>query len=209
MFSLSFMTSFFHPDPIFRTKSLDTDRKKHDGAIYLPVFSPLGLLPSRYYTRIDQALLVWGVTVALIFIPAHFLYLDWRLQAILWSVLSLLAVGITLRLTWSSQEYRYLRWVMQLWALLMVTGIGISNYGVFGGHSWILGHMCDVWLGLCSIGYLVSAVGMRSRPLAIIGGLHCLTIVFISVFPQWMFLSTGLVMSWCLFLLAELWWEHR
>ena len=203
------MTSFFQPDPIFRTKSLDTARKKTDGTIYLPIFSPLGMFPSRFYTRIDQALLVWGITVATIFVSAHFLYLDWQLQAILWSVLSCCAIGMTYRLTWSPQEYHHLRWVMQLWAILMVVGVSLSNYGVFGGQGWILGHMCDMWLGLCSIGYLICAIGMRSRPLAIVGGIHSLTILFISLFPQWMFIATGLVMSWSLFLLAELWWEHR
>ncbi|MEM9219779.1 MAG: hypothetical protein AAGD25_36300 [Cyanobacteria bacterium P01_F01_bin.150] len=208
-FSFLFMTSFFQSGPIFRTKSLDTSRKKHEGAIYLPVFSPFGVLPSSYYTRIDQALLVWGTTVALIFIPAQFLYVDWQIQAILWSALSSLAVVTTYRLTWSSENYRHLRWVMQLWSWLVLFGVGVSNYGIFGVQGWILGHLCDVWLGICGIGYFICAVGMRSRPLAIIGGIHSLTIVFISAVPQWMFLTTGLVMSCSLLLLAELWWEHR
>ena len=95
MFFPAFMTSLLHPDPIFRPKSPDTARKKHDGAIYLSAFSPLGIFPAQYYTRIDQALWVWGVTVALIFIPAQFLILDWRVQAVLWSSLSLIAIAIT------------------------------------------------------------------------------------------------------------------
>lgn len=209
MFSPAFMTSFFHPDPIFRPKSPDITRKKHDGAIYLSAFSPLGIFPAQYYTRIDQALWIWGVTVALIFIPAQFLSLDWRVQAVLWSSLSIMAIATTHWLTWCSHQYHHLRWVMKLWAGLMLVGVAVSNYGVFGRQGWILGHMCDIWLGLCSAGYMISAIGMRSRPLAIISGIHSVAILLVNAFPQWMFLGTGIVMSWSLVLLAELWWDHR
>ena len=203
------MASVFPEAPIFQLKTLDKTGQKHHGAVYLIHPSPLGFLPSSHYTRIDQALLIWAVAVGLIFSTAQFSGLDWHLQSILWSVLSVIAVGVSHQLTWPSVQYRHLRWVMVLWPVLMLLGIGITDYGVFTSQGWILGHMCDIWLCICALGYAISSVGMRSRPLAIIGVLHLLTIPVLTLVPQWSFLGTGIVMSWSLWLLAEVWWEHR
>ncbi|HEY9750532.1 MAG TPA: hypothetical protein V6C63_17755, partial [Allocoleopsis sp.] len=43
---------------------------------------------STFYTRIDQACILWGVISIAIFVTAHFLPISWSLQAIFWSVLT-------------------------------------------------------------------------------------------------------------------------
>lgn len=169
---------------------------------------PFGRVLKTYYTQLDQALLLWGGVAATIFSIGQFSALDWHTQAVVDSALTLTAIALTMLLTWQWATAQRARWVIGLWSGLMLGAIALNDYGIFTGNSLILRHLCSGWLGVCALGYFVTAVGMRSQALKCIGLLHLGAVPFLSLLTSWQFLLTGAVLSISLWLLGTLQWDH-
>ncbi|BDA72575.1 hypothetical protein RIVM261_008830 [Rivularia sp. IAM M-261] len=165
-------------------------------------------LYSNFYTRIDQAFLVWSLLLIPMFITAQFLPVDWSLQATLWSILSF--VGTIVMMSWSHYwvKRRQVEWLLYLWAALMLIGIILTDLGISFGWGEILLNLCPLWLGLSATGYLCTGLAVRSRTLLITGAVHLLGIYILRFIGEWQFLATGALMAFCLLLLAEFEWDH-
>jgi hypothetical protein len=70
-------------------------------------------------------------------------------------------------------------------------------------------YLCPLWLGLSGVGYLCTAWGLRSRSFLLGGALHLLAIAFLPYLLQVQYLTTGIITSGVLFLLAELQWDMQ
>lgn len=162
---------------------------------------------STFYTRHDQACLLWGVISASIFIMAQFVTLSWLTQAVLASVLTVVGIVGMLYLTWYFTKIETLSWILYGWAVLMGTGILLTDLGVFLGWGEVLMNICPMWLGLSAIGYGVMSFGMRSRAFLLISLLHLLTIGILPYVSPWQPLVTGFIISGSVFLIAELQWD--
>jgi hypothetical protein len=163
---------------------------------------------SNFYTRLDQSFLLWGFAIAPMFITAQFLPVSWNLQAILWSILSLFATTGMIYWTHYWVKQRQVCWILYCWVVLMLLGVVLTDVGVFLGRGEILVNLCPMWLGLCSFGYFCTGLTIRSRTLLFTGVIHLLGIFILPYVDGWQFLVTGSVMFFCLFLLAELEWDH-
>ena len=166
-------------------------------------------LYSGIYTRVDQVFIIWAVIVGVMFATAQFLPINWTIQAIWWSSLTIVGAIAMMSLTWFWAGVERLRWVVCGWAILVLTGVVFSDLGIFLGWGEILIHLCPMWLSLSAIGYLFTGIGLRSRALCLAGCLHFLSVGFLSYVGGWQFLTTGAVMSCSLLLLAQLQWDMR
>ncbi len=196
-------------EPLLRFKQKELDIQDLCGL--LKVHGRIGqkTLFSRFYTRIDQVFLLWGIITGVIFVTAHFFPISWHFQAIIWSTLTLVGSVVMACLTHFWVTVEQLRWIVYLWIGLMVIGLGITDVGIFAGIGVILINLCPLWLGLTAIGYIFMGMGMSSQTFIISGFIHLLGIELLDYFVQWQFLLTGLIMASCLFLLAELQWDMR
>lgn len=167
------------------------------------------IFASTYFTRLDQALILWGIAIAAIFLVAQFYWLDWFTQARLWSILSCLVVAISSKLTWFWVATRNQRWIIYLWSLLVLAGLGLTDYGIFAGWALVLRNLCALWLGLSAVGYVVTGIGIHARALLLTGIAHGVTILVLRLMPAHQFLLTGSVMSISLLLLAMFHWDHQ
>ena len=178
------------------------------GLIALHHHLPMGIVLATYYTRLDQALLLWGAVTAIIFAIAQFSCWDWHTQAIADSILTLSAVLATIALTWQWAMAKRARWVVGLWSGLMLSAIALSDYGILVGNGLILRHLCTGWLSICALGYGVTAIGMRSQALKLIALLHlCLVPILVARVTE-QFWLTGSVLTLSLWILATLQWDH-
>ncbi|MGK7930591.1 MAG: hypothetical protein AB4041_04045 [Microcystaceae cyanobacterium] len=196
-------------EPILRFKQHDLDVQDLCGLLKISGRIGEKRLFHRFYTRIDQVFLLWGIITGAIFITAHFFPISWHFQAILWSILTLLGSVVMISLTRFWVTVEQLRWIVYLWIGLMVVGLAITDIGIFGAIAFILINLCPLWLALTAIGYLVMGIGMSSQTFILTGFVHLLAIPLLSYCVQWQFLVTGLVMMGCLLLLAELQWDMR
>jgi hypothetical protein len=121
------------------------------GVLRIKLGSQDKVFVSTYLTRLDQALMVWGVVVAIIFLSAQFYYLDWGTQAVVWSALSVAAILLSGRLTWFWVTTRQQRWILYFWSLLVLTGLCLTDYGIFAGWGVILRNLCSIWLGISAL----------------------------------------------------------
>lgn len=164
---------------------------------------------SRFYTRIDQIFLLWGIITAVIFGVAQFCPVTWTVQALIWSGLTLLGVlGMGL-LAWFWVTVERLRWLIYSWAGLMILGVFYTDLCVLAGQWQLSPYLCPVWLGLSAIGYLVMGWGMRSRTFLLTAGLHLASIPLLPYTGHWQFLTTGIVIAGCLLFLSEVQWDMR
>ena len=166
-------------------------------------------LYSGIYTRVDQVFILWGLIVGVMFATAQFLPISWTTQAIWWSGLTVVGAIAMMSITWFWAGVERLRWVVCGWAILVVTGVVLTDLGIFLGWGEILIHLCPIWLSLGAIGYLFTGIGLRSRALFLAGCLHLFSIVLLPYIGGWQFLTTGAVMSCSLLLLAQLQWDMR
>lgn len=196
------------PQPIFCLKQTLPAEDERRGLITLNHRLPIGIRLETYYTRLDQALLLWGGVAAVIFLLGQFSQIDWRTQAAVDSVLTLAAVAATVVLTWRWATVKGARWAIGLWSTLMIGAIGFNDYGIWVGNGLILRHLCTGWLGICALGYLATAIGMRSRALGCVGLLHLGTVPLLGVASAWQFLLTGSVLAVSLWVLGTLQWDH-
>lgn len=164
-------------------------------------------LLSTFYTRIDQACLVWGIISALIFSVAQFCAIDWRLQAILWTGLTLIGTIAMVQLSHHWRSIKPLSDVIDAWVFLMLFGVGLTDLGVFLGWGFLLVNLCPLWLILDGMGYLYTGAKMRSRAFAFIGLLNLAGLALLPHISEWQFLATGLITGISTLLMAELQWD--
>jgi len=200
--------TFFNTDiPIFVRKRSAFDSPEMPGLWRIHWQIQDYVLYSSFYTRHDQACLLWGAIAALIFMSAQFLPISWTTQALIAASLTLVGIIGMTALTWQFVRFERLSWVLISWASLMLTGAITTYQGVFGGWNWALIHICPLWLGFSGIGYLLTGVGMRSRLFVLLGLIHLITITLLPLIPAWKPLTTGLVISLSAFLIAEFQWD--
>lgn len=164
---------------------------------------------SAFYTRIDQVFVVWGGLALAIFTTAQFAPVSWHVQAIAWTIATAFGSVMMTRLAWYWVRVERLRWVVYLWAALMLGGLAITDYSIFAGWSLGLVNLCPLWLGLSAVGYIITGIGMRSRTFGVAGALHGLGIALLPWIPGWQFGVAGAIVAGTLLFLAEVQWDMR
>ncbi|PZO21310.1 MAG: hypothetical protein DCF25_05045 [Leptolyngbya foveolarum] len=161
------------------------------------------------FTSIDQAFILWGLASALIFSIAQFSLLSWATQAVIDAAITGACIASTAGLTWQIAKAENLRWIIFLWAILMAGGMALTAYGIFCGVSSILINLCPLWLGLCTVGYSIMGVRMRSHSFTAAALIHGISTLSVSLVPSWQFLASGLVMALTLFFFSVVPWDMR
>lgn len=162
---------------------------------------------STFYTRHDQACLLWAAVSALIFLTAQFIPLSWLAQAAIATGLTVICAGAMVALTFRFTVAEQLSWVLYGWSLLMLVGTVITDLSLLLGWGTVLGHLCSLWLGISGVGYLITGLGMRSRAFLLIAAVHFLTIYLLPTIGAWQPLATGMVISGSALLIAEIQWD--
>ena len=134
--------------PLLREKQQELDFQDLQGLWRIDWKYDRITLYSGIYTRVDQAFITWGVIAGTIFATAQFLPISWTTQAVWWSVLTLVGAIAMISLTWFWAGVERLRWVVCGWAILMLTGVVLTDLGIFLGWGEILINLCPMWLGL-------------------------------------------------------------
>ena len=202
--------TFFNPcEPLIRSKQEHLDVQDLAGLLRLRWQVGNITLFSGFYTRIDQTFLLWALVTAGIFFTAQFVPLSWSFQAILWSSVTLIGTAIMAVLTLFWVKVERVCWILYCWAILMISGLVLTDCSIFAGWGGLLLHLCDLWLGLSAIGYFCTGLGLRSRTFILIGLTHLLSIPLLTLVAPWQYLTTGIIMAGCLLLLSELQWDMR
>lgn len=203
------MPLFASSEPLLRPKQTALDVQDLKGI--WSVHWQIGFLQlwHSHYTRIDQIFLFWAFASSFMFTVAQFTSLSWSLQAWLWSLVSLATGLLMTRWTWCWTGIERLRWLIWLWLIVLVVGIGLTDYSIFGHWGWMMGHLCALWLLLCAIGYVITGVGLESRSLCLIGLIHGIGIGLLPILPDYQFFATGLIMASTLLFLGEYQWDMR
>ncbi len=202
--------TFFNPvEPIIRRKQEALDFQDRQGLLSLEMKIGQKTVISVFYTRIDQVFVLWGLICAAIFVTAQFAPISWVIQAGLWSVLTLLGTVGMVVLTHFWVKVERLRWVLGCWVALMLFGVALTDLSIFLSWGQILMHLCPMWLGLSAIGYICTAIGMRSRAFTLASLVHLLGIAVLPYLGSWQFLSTGIVIAASLLVFAGVQWDMR
>lgn len=203
------MTFFDSTVPLLAPKPSLFEVPQRPGQINLHWQIGSVVLFSTFYTRFDQACLVWGILSGIIFIAAQFLAVDWSWQALWWSVLTIIGIVATLIITpaWVYEDRK--GWIIHSWTVLMGLGLILTDVGIVWGWPWVLMNLCELWLILVALGYLCTGLGLRSRTLIIIGSLHGGSIAILPYVETWQFLFTGIIMSLGSVALAQLQWDCK
>ena len=202
--------SLFNPTaPILRRKQHALDSQDRQGLWRIKVQIKDKTLFSGIYTRIDQVFVIWGLISATIFLTAQFTPISWMSQAIFWSVLTASGTVAMVLLTHFWVAVERLRWVLYFWVSLMLSGLAITDLGIFLGWSQVLMNLSHLWLGLSALGYLGTGLGMGSRAFIVSGMIHLLGIALLPYVGGWQFLTTGVLMVANLFIFAESQWDMR
>lgn len=202
--------SFFNAaEPVIQNKQEALDVQDLRGLLRIHFEIGKLTLFSAFYTRIDQAFILWGLITAIIFVTAQFLPVSWYLQAIIWSIFTLGGVLGMIVLTWFWVTVERLRWIVYCWATLMLLGVALTDFGIFTSCGPLLINLCPLWLGLSAIGYIYTGLGMRSRTFVFAAIFHLVGIPILSYLPAWQFLATGSMMATSLILLANVQWDMR
>ena len=204
-----FLTLFNLSVPILRIKQKEVDIQDLCGLLRIHWRVGSKTLIDNIYTRIDQVFIIWAVITAGIFFTAQFCPISWQLQAIVWSILTVMGTAGMICLTHFWVVVEQLRWVTRLWSGLMLLGLAITNVGIFGGVPIILMNLCPLWLVLSAVGYIVMGWGMYSRTFILMGFFHLLGMMILPHVLGWQFLTTGLIMAGSLLVLSELQWDMR
>jgi len=203
------MPFFNTSEPIFRAKQHALDFQDRQGLLKFQVSLKNKTIFSLSYTRIDQVFVFWGLISAIIFFTAQFAPIDWVTQAIFWSVLTILGTAGMVSLTYFWVRVERLQWLLYSWIFLMLSGLAITDLGIFLPFPQVLAHVCDLWLVLSGIGYILTAIGLRSRAFVVSALIHLIGIAILPYFVGWQFLATGLIMTFSLLLFAETQWDMR
>ncbi|AFY51171.1 hypothetical protein Nos7524_5454 [Nostoc sp. PCC 7524] len=201
------MSFFNSSQPPLRLKQATVDEHEIKGIWHVNWKIGKIKLYSTFYTCIDQACIFWSLLLIPMFITAQFLPISWSLQATWWSLLSL--IGIVAMVIWTHYwvKMHHVKWVLYSWVILMLFGVILTDLSIFLGWGKILLNLCPLWLGLSTIGYLCTGLGVRSRALIFTGLLHLLLIFILPYVVAWQFLTTGALMVFSLLLLAEFQWD--
>ena len=202
--------TFFNPTaPILRTKQKALDIQDNLGVWKIEL--KFGVIPlfSTSYTRIDQVFLLWGILTLVLFSIGQMLSISWVVQAILSSVLTVVATVGMASLTFFWARVESLVWVILVWVVLMLLGIVLTDVSIFFNLGIGLANLCSLWLGLSSIGYGITGVGLRSKTFLWIAAIHLCSIWLLPLVSSWQFLATGLVIGGSLLLLAQFQWDMR
>jgi len=204
----NFLMRFFKPhQPILQTKQLSLNPQQ------LTLMKCLIIKPLKtihlcgIYTCIDQAMIIWGVVAAIIFMTAQFSPFNWVHQATFWSIITLIGVILMTVLTYSWTVLEKISWLLYTWIILMVVGIIITDCAIAYNWSFIVSHLCALWLILSGIGYGFTGWGMRSRAFFISSIIHLSAIFILPYFISWQFFITGIVMMSNLFIFSEVQWD--
>lgn len=204
------MTSFFnYGEPLLRTKQEALDIQDICGLLKMRWQIGSVKLLSTFYTRLDQAFILWGWMTLTIFATAQFFPMSWTTQAYLWSVLTIASTLVMVALTRFWARVEQLSWVLYTWSTLMILGLVLTDLAVLRGWPMLLLNLCCLWLGISALGYGITGVGLRSRTFLLTGLVHILGILLLPLFLDWQFLFTGLVMGGSLLVLSELQWDMR
>jgi hypothetical protein len=203
------MSLFNLSQSILRPKQKALDFQDRQGLLQFSLRIKNKTLFSSIYTRIDQVFVVWGLISAIIFITAQFAPISWIDQAIAWSVLTVVGTVIMSILAYFWVRVERLRWVLYSWILLMLAGVAITDLAIFCGWGPVLMRLSHLWLGLSAIGYICTAIGLRSRAFIVAAIIHLTGIVVLPYFLGWQFLATGLIMAANLLIFAETQWDMR
>jgi hypothetical protein len=203
------MNFFNFSEPIFRRKQESLDYQDRQGILQLKFKIKNKILYSLNYTRIDQVFVLWGIITATIFITAQFAPVSWLTQAIWWTSLTVIGTLAMSLMTYFWVRVEGLCWILYAWAILMLSGVVITDLGIFLGWGTVLMHLCPLWLVLSALGYFCTAIGLRSRAFVISGIIHLLGILVLPYAIGWQFLATGLVMVANLLVFAETQWDMR
>lgn len=195
--------------PLLREKQEALDIQDLQGLVSLNLQVGDTRVFSGFYTRIDQVFVLWGFICAGIFFTAQFLPIGWDTQAIWWSTLTLVGTISMVILTWFWVSVEKVRWLVYSWVILMLGGVILTDLSIFLGWAEVLMRLCQLWLGLSSIGYLCTSIALRSRAFLMMALIHLLGMVVIPCFPEWQFFATGIVMMTSLLIMAELQWDMR
>ena len=194
--------------PILRRKQRDIYCQEYQSLVSLYLKIAGKTLYSGLYSCLDQVFIIWGLIVAAIFVTAQFLPISWTTQAIVWSILTLAGTLSMMILTHFWVKQQQLNWILYLWVMLMVSGVILTDCSIFLGWGWLLIHLSHLWLGLCSLGYIITALGLSSRALLLVGLGHLLGIFSLPDVMGWVFLATAGIMVVSLLVLAETQWDH-
>jgi hypothetical protein len=208
-FTQPWMTFFNASEPLIRCKQEHLDVQDRAGLLRLRWQVGNITLFSGLYTRIDQTFLLWGLVTAGIFFTAQFAPISWSTQAIIWSTLTLVGTVAMAVLTLFWVKVERVSWILYSWAILMISGLVLTDYSIFACWGGLLLHLCDLWLGLSAIGYFCTGYGLRSRTFILIGLTHLFSIPLLTFVAPWQYLTTGIIMAGCLLLLSELQWDMR
>lgn len=165
------------------------------------------VLHSSFYTKHDQACLLWSVITAVIFASAQFLPISWITQVTIAAALTGLGIAGMAALTWQFSILERLGWILGGWVFLMVTGAVLTCASIFYGWGQVLMNICPLWLGLSAIGYGLTGLRMRSRLFLVMSLLHVGAIALLPYTQGWQPLLTGFVISGSTFLIAEFQWD--
>ena len=195
--------------PILKKKQLSLDESQLNAlkCIKLKLNNQQKIPLCGIYTCIDQAMAIWGLVSAIIFIGAQFLPISWIDQAIIWSILTVVGITITLVLTHAWTLLEQVSWLLYLWMSLMLLGLVTTDLAIAYGWSFILANLCNLWLLLSLIGYCLTGLGIRSRAFLLSAIIHGVTVFILPFFAGWQFLITGLVMASNLLIFAEGQWD--
>ncbi|AFZ27621.1 hypothetical protein Cylst_5620 [Cylindrospermum stagnale PCC 7417] len=169
----------------------------------------IGKIPlySTFYTRVDQACIFWSLLLIPIFMTAQFIPISWNLQATLWSILSCTGITVMVILTSHWVNVKRVSWLLYCWIILMLFGVILTDLSIFLGWGEILIHLCPLWLGLSTLGYLCTGLAVRSRAFIFTSIFHLLGILILPYIGTWQFIGTGTLMVFCLLILAEFQWD--
>ena len=195
--------------PIFCWKRALPGLEERAGLMTISWRSSGGRVFKTYFTRLDQALLLWGGVTSIIFLTAQFSSLDWLTQAFYDSLLTIAATAMTVCMTWQWASVKRVRWILGIWSIVMMSAIGLSDYSIVVGNGLILQHLCTGWLSACALGYFITAIGLRSRAMMLVGFVHLGAVAACGSFLPWQFLLTGSVLTCSLWMLGILQWDHR
>ena len=201
------MPFFKSTQPVLQRKQLSSDTQQLLSMKCLRIKSAETFFLSGIYTCIDQAMLVWGVVAAIIFFGAQFLPISWVDQAFFWSIMTIIAIVVMTVLTYSWAVWEKVSGLLYSWIFLMILGVILTDGAI--AFSWvnILTHLCELWLGLSAIGYLLSGLMVRSRAFFLATIIHGGMIFLLPLFSGWQFAVTGLVMMSNLLLFSEVQWD--
>lgn len=203
------MNFFNATEPIVRRKQTALDVQDLSGLLEINLTIGNRTLFSKFYTRIDQALLLWAIIAFLIFTTAQFFPISWVTQGYLWSIVTVVASAMMIGLTRFWTKVEQLGWVMYLWASLMIGGLILTNCGIFLGWSWVLMNLCSLWLGISAVGYLITGLGLQSRLFILMSLVHAVGMMVLPTIMGWQFFVTGSIIAGSLVFLSEVQWDMR